>query len=79
MIFLIFKTSLSSQKTIYFKGFLVNFFGNIFSRKFPIELPNDQSCHIHVFYKGKLQSLTKKGFIVAIKILAYFDQYNYIK
>ena len=44
--------------------FLV-FFGNIFSSKFPITLPNDPSYCIHVFYKGRLQ---KKSFTVAKKL-----------
>ena len=34
----------------------------LFSRKFPIKLPNDPSYSIHVFYKGRFQ---KKNSLVA--------------
>ena len=47
-------------KNFFLKDFLINFFCNILSNKFPIKQPNDTSCSIHVFYKGKLQSLSKK-------------------
>ena len=51
-----------AKKLFTFKDFLVNFFGNISTNKFSIKLPNDPSCSIHVFYKGRLQSLTEKKF-----------------
>ena len=42
---------MGSQKIFIFSAFLVNFFCNIFLRKFPIKLPNDLSCNIHVLNK----------------------------
>ena len=45
----------------------------MFSSEFPIKLPNDLSCYIHVFYKGRLP---KKNSTMAEEILAHFDHYN---
>ena len=40
---------------------------------------NDPSCSVHMFFKGKLQSLTKKSFMIVVeKNIAYFDHYNLI-
>ena len=49
-------------KKNYFKGFFGQFFGHISLNKFATKVPNSPSCSIHVFYKGKLQSLTKRRF-----------------
>ena len=54
------RNKMGQLKTFYFKFFLVKFFCDTFSIKFLLKLPSDQSCSIHVFYKGRLQSLTKK-------------------
>ena len=56
-----FRTKLGQlEKIKKFKIFFVNFFCNIFLTKFLLKLPIDPSCSIHEFYKGMLQSLTKK-------------------
>ena len=40
----------------------MNSFCNISSKKTSIKLPNDPSCSIHEFYKGRLQSLIEIRF-----------------
>ena len=62
MRFLVLGLFWTPKKLFILKDFLVNFFCNISSNKLSIILPNDPSCSIHVFYKGRLQSLTKKKF-----------------
>ena len=42
-------------KLFIFSIFWVNFFGSIFSKEFPMEVPNDPSNSIHVFYKERLK------------------------
>ena len=51
----------------------------LFSTKFPLILPSDPSCSIHVFSKDRLQSLQKNSFLVAKKNPTHFGHHNLIK
>ena len=56
-----FKTQFGQPKNFLFVGFFGQFFCNIFSKNInSMKVPNDPSCSIHIFYKDRLQSLTKK-------------------
>ena len=44
-----------------------DFTNNSIITKFLLKLLTTPSCSIHVFYKGRLQSLTKKGFTIILK------------
>ena len=57
----------------------MNFRITLLSHKLSTKLPNDPNCSIHVFYKARLQCLTKKRVLQWLKkISAYFDHYNLI-
>ena len=63
----------------YFEEIFGQFFCKVLSNKFPIKLLNDPRCSINIFYKGKLQSLTKKEISQWLKKnLAHFDHYSLI-
>ena len=66
----------AAENLFIFKIFFVNFFCDIFLIKFLLKLPVDPSCSKHEFYKGRLQSLTKKSSPMAKKISSNFDHYD---
>ena len=75
---LVLGTTRAAKKLFIFKIFFVNFFGNIFLTRFPLELPTALSCSIHEFYKVKLQSLTKKKFLEWLKKISAYFHYDHI-
>ena len=53
------------KKFIFKVTFCQFFFCNTLLTKFLLKLPSDLNCSIHVFYKGKFQSLAKNTFTIA--------------
>ena len=63
---------ISTFKNFSFQAFFVNSFGNIFLINFLPKLLNNPNCSIYVSNKKRIQSLTKKDFIIVEKNLAHF-------
>ena len=63
MNFFSFRTKLGQLKYfLFFQDIFCQFFCNIFLIKILLKLLTNPSCSTHEFYKGKLQSLTKRSF-----------------